>query len=87
MRWARNTRRCAPTWRVARNACARRSAAAARLEAQIRQLAARREELARELERMGVDRARLLADNIELDQRAAVLAGETAAAAALRWSC
>ena len=46
-------------------------AAAARLEAQIRQLAARREELARDLERMGVDRARLLADNIELDQRAA----------------
>jgi len=57
-------------------------AAAARLEAQIRQLAARREELARELERMGVDRARLLADNIELDQRAGVLAGETGAAVA-----
>jgi chromosome segregation protein len=57
-------------------------AAAARLEAQIRQLAARREELARELERMGVDRARLLADNIELDQRAGVLASETGAAVA-----
>jgi chromosome segregation protein len=57
-------------------------AAAARLEAQIRQLVARREELARELERMGVDRARLLADNIELDQRAGVLAGETGAAVA-----
>jgi chromosome segregation protein len=55
-------------------------AAAARLEAQIRQLAARREDLARDLERMGVDRARLLADNIELDQRAAVLAGETTVA-------
>ena len=57
-------------------------AAAQRLEAQLQQLAARREELARELERMGVDRARLLADNIELDQRAAKLAEETAAAAA-----
>jgi len=57
-------------------------AAAARLEAQIRQLASRREELARELERMGVDRARLLADNIELDQRAGVLAEETGAAIA-----
>jgi chromosome segregation protein len=55
-------------------------AAAARLEAQIRQLAARREELARDLERMGVDRARLLADNIELDQKAGLLAGETTAA-------
>ena len=53
----------------------------ARLEAQIRQLAARRGELARELERMGVDRARLLADNIELDQKAGRLAEETAAAA------
>ncbi len=57
-------------------------AAAARLETQIRQLASRREELARELERMGVDRARLLADNIELDQRAGVLAEETGAAIA-----
>jgi chromosome segregation protein len=57
-------------------------AAAARLEAQICQLAARRDELARELERMGVDRARLLADNIELDQRAGVLAGETGTAVA-----
>jgi chromosome segregation protein len=57
-------------------------AAAARLEAQIRQLAARRQELARNLERMGVDRARLLADNIELDQRAAHFAGETGAAVA-----
>jgi chromosome segregation protein len=56
--------------------------AAARLEAQIRQLAARREELARNLERMGVDRARLLADNIELDRKAAGLAEETAAAVA-----
>ncbi len=57
-------------------------AAAARLEAQIRQLAARRGDLARDLERMGVDRARLLADNIELDQKAAGLAEETAAAVA-----
>ena len=57
-------------------------ATAQRLDAQIRQLAARREELARELERMGVERARLLADNIELDQRAAQLAEETGAAVA-----
>jgi chromosome segregation protein len=55
-------------------------AAAARLEAQIRQLGARREDLARDLERMGVDRARLLADNIELDEKAGVLTGETGAA-------
>ena len=37
-------------------------------------MVARREELERELERMGVERARLLADNIELDQRAGQLA-------------
>ncbi len=44
--------------------------AAARLEAQITQLTQRREQLAGDLERMGVERARLLTDNIELDQRA-----------------
>jgi chromosome segregation protein len=57
-------------------------AAASRLEGQIRQLTARREELGRELERMGVERARLLADNIDLDQKAARLAQENATAAA-----
>ena len=57
-------------------------AAAARLEAQICQLRTRREELSRDLERMGVERARLLADNIELDQRAAGLAEQVASAAA-----
>ncbi len=57
-------------------------ASAARLENQVRQLAARREDLARELERMGVERARLLGDNIELDQRAADLARQSSVAAA-----
>jgi chromosome segregation protein len=56
--------------------------AAGRIEAHILQMVARREELERELERMGVERARLLADNIELDQRAVQLAGETASAVA-----
>jgi len=54
-----------------------------RLEAQIGQLVARREDLLRELERLGVDRARLLADNIELDRRAGALLIETTDAAAL----
>jgi len=54
----------------------------ARLEAQLRQLAARRQDLARDLERMGLERARLLADNIELDKRAGELAGHSAEAAA-----
>jgi chromosome segregation protein len=54
-----------------------------RLEAQIGQLVARREDLLRELERLGVDRARLLADNIELDRRASALLVETTEAAAL----
>jgi chromosome segregation protein len=57
-------------------------ASAARLENQVRQLAARREDLAQELERMGVERARLLGDNIELDQRAADLAHQSGVAAA-----
>jgi len=54
----------------------------ARLEAQLRQLAARRQDLARDLERMSVDRARLLSDNIDLDKRAGELAGQSAEAAA-----
>jgi chromosome segregation protein len=52
-------------------------ASASRLENQVRQLVERRENLARELERMGIERARLLGDNIELDQRAAELAQQT----------
>ncbi len=62
----------------------RRSAHAAqsRLQSQIDELGNRRRDLAAEMERMGVDRARLLADNIELDERAAALAGEIAAAEA-----
>jgi chromosome segregation protein len=57
-------------------------AAAVRLEAQLLQLNTRREELARELERLGAERARLLADNVELERRAAEMAAETAAATA-----
>ena len=56
--------------------------AAGRIEAHIQQMVARRQELERELERMGVERARLLADNIELDQKAALFATETASATA-----
>jgi chromosome segregation protein len=55
-------------------------AALNRLEAQIRQIDARRQELSREMERMGVERARLLGDNIELDKRIAQLTEETGAA-------
>jgi chromosome segregation protein len=43
-------------------------------------LTARRADLTQELERLGVERARLLADNIELDQKATRLAEETSAA-------
>jgi chromosome segregation protein len=56
--------------------------AAARLESQIRATVARREELGRELERLGVDRARLLADNIEQDRKAGAIADQSAAVAA-----
>ncbi|MEO8025689.1 MAG: chromosome segregation protein SMC, partial [Bryobacteraceae bacterium] len=47
-----------------------------RLEQQVRELGQRKAFLANELERMGVERARLLTDNVELDQRAAALAEE-----------
>ncbi|MEP7353194.1 MAG: chromosome segregation protein SMC [Acidobacteriota bacterium] len=50
--------------------------AAGRIDAQIRQIVARREELFREMERMGIERARLLEDNIGRDQRAVQLAEE-----------
>jgi chromosome segregation protein len=57
-------------------------ASAARLENQVRLIHIRREDLAQELERMGVERARLLGDNIELDQHAAELARQSSVAAA-----
>lgn len=60
----------------------RRSAHAAqsRLQSQINELGNRRRDLAAEMERLGVERARLLADNIELDERSAALAAEITAA-------
>ncbi len=57
-------------------------ASAARLEGQVRQIEARREQIAVDAGRMGVERNRLLADNIELDQKAQMLADHTAEAAA-----
>src|ERR1017187_3348548 len=50
-----------------------------RLERQFHETSERRNSIAPEIERLGEQRARLLADNIELDQRAAELAGEIAA--------
>jgi chromosome segregation protein len=50
-----------------------------RLEQQFRETSARRNSIAPEIERLGEQRARLLADNIELDRRATVLAGEITA--------
>ena len=49
-------------------------AAMARLEQQFRETTNRRNAIAPEIERLGEARARLLANNIELDQKAAVLA-------------
>ena len=51
-------------------------AAMARLEQQFRETTNRRNAIAPEIERLGEARARLLANNIELDQKAAVLAGQ-----------
>ncbi len=54
--------------------------ARARLESQHRDVERRRQELSGEMERLGVERARLLADNIELDRRASELAAAIAEA-------
>jgi chromosome segregation protein len=51
-------------------------ASLARVEAQLGEVNGRRGEIAREIERLGVERARLLADNIELDRKSAELAGQ-----------
>ena len=48
----------------------------ARYQGQIGQITARRQEIASEIDRLGVERARLLVDNIELDRRAAELIEE-----------
>jgi chromosome segregation protein len=53
-------------------------AAMGRLEQQFRETTNRRNAIAPEIERLGEQRARLLADNIELDRRANVLAEEIA---------
>ena len=53
-----------------------------RIQEQIRQIEFRQEELARNIERMGVERARLLGDNVELDKRAAELGEATSIATA-----
>jgi chromosome segregation protein len=48
----------------------------ARYHAQISEISARRQEIAVEMERLGIERARLLSDNIELDRRAGQLVEE-----------
>ena len=60
----------------------RRSERAAqdRLETQSEEITKRQQEISAQMEHWGVERARLLADNIELDRRAAALVEELAAA-------
>jgi chromosome segregation protein len=48
----------------------------ARFQSQISEITARRQEIAGEMERLGLERARLLSDNIELDRRAGQLVEE-----------
>lgn len=55
------------------------SSALSRVEAQWREITARRDEIGREIERLGVERARLLTDNIELDRKASSLAEQVVA--------
>lgn len=54
-------------------------AARARFEAQMNEIARRRQDILGEMERQGVERARLLSDNIELDLRAGELTAHIAA--------
>ncbi len=56
--------------------CRSVESASGRLEAQIHDVLRRRTELAQELERLGVNRARLLENNLELDQRSTALAAD-----------
>jgi chromosome segregation protein len=51
-------------------------AAMSRLEAQFRETGERRAEIAPEIERLGIERAHLLTDNIELDRKAGLIAAE-----------
>jgi chromosome segregation protein len=51
--------------------------AMARLEQQFRETSARCDAIAPEIERLGAERSRLLADNIELDRRSVQLSGQT----------
>jgi len=53
--------------------------AMARLEQQFGETSARRDAIAPEIERLGTERSRLLADNIALDRRSVELGGETVA--------
>jgi len=53
--------------------------AMARLEQQFGETSVRRDAIAPEIERLGAERSRLLADNIELDRRSVQLAGEIVA--------
>lgn len=53
-------------------------AAQARLEAQAREVGRRREEIAAELDRLGIERTRLLSSNMELDERSGKLADDIA---------
>jgi chromosome segregation protein len=50
--------------------------AMARLEAQFRETGERRRQIAPEVERLGVERAHLLSDNIELDKKSAEIAAQ-----------
>jgi chromosome segregation protein len=53
-----------------------------RIENQVREMAHRRQQLTQEMDRLGLDRTRLLSDNIELDGRASILAQQISAGAA-----
>ena len=77
---AKSMPRCAPGWQVWTSAAGQRRPRLRACRASFLQLKNRREQWSREMERLGVERARLLADNIELDRKAQLLVEEKAAA-------
>ena len=70
----RSTPRYVRSWRSSRNATAGAAPPSPRSEQQYKETSARRGRIAPEIERLGVERARLLADNIELERKGALLA-------------
>ena len=75
-RWRRSIRLCAPNWPAWRSGTAANGRRWHGWKRSTRETGERRRQIAPEIERLGVERAHLLADNIELDRKSAELAAQ-----------